>query len=206
MLGVRAEEIERPSPHELRDERPRLARGAEAFVHGELVERRPLRQICEREQPIHREAAFEQHAVEVAHGAAARVEVPVAHRRGQQFHQETSHLLAERRIERFAAAEGKDRDRVGRDGVDLLEQRARNLLAQIALRVADTLVVEVPRVSLAFILSKIHVHSMDGPTQAEVLRPGRLYNTVQLHAAGDELAYRPERPEPKVGAGQSNLG
>ena len=73
---------------------------------------------------------------------AARIQPPVTHRAGEQLHEETAHALAELRIERLGAAERKDRDRVGGDRVDALEQHAGDLLPQIVLRVSAVLVAE----------------------------------------------------------------
>ena len=109
-------------------------------VERELVERRALREVREREQPLHRQRALGHDAVQIGHEAAARVEAAVADGERQQLRQQLPEAAAVVGVERFRAAVGKDRDRVGGDDVDAVEQHRGSLAPQVVLGVS------VPRV------------------------------------------------------------
>jgi hypothetical protein len=70
-LGGGAKEIEGRAANDLRHDRPRFGGGTGGFVQRELVERGAFGQIREREQPFHRQPAFDEHPPHVGHQGTA---------------------------------------------------------------------------------------------------------------------------------------
>ena len=86
------------------------------------------------EQPLHRQRSLENDAVQVSDEPAVRIETAIADRKSEQLRQQVAEAMTVVAVERFGTAEGKNRDAVGRDGLDMLEECRGNLLAQVPLQ------------------------------------------------------------------------
>ena len=133
--GIGPKQVERRAADELRDERPRLGGRADGLAQRQFVERRALGQVCEGEQPLHRQRALEDHAVQVLDEAPKRVDPSVANDQREELGQKPPQLVAVFGVERFRAAVREDGDRIRRDDVDALQHDCGNLLAQVVLHV-----------------------------------------------------------------------
>jgi len=80
--------------------------------------------------------------MEVADEAAPGVEPSVPNRERQEPRHQASDLMTVPGVEFFAAAVGKNCDRVGRDELRPLDKRLGNPLSQILLQLAGTFVTE----------------------------------------------------------------
>ena len=139
-FDVGGQEVERTATDDLADDRPGLARRAEALVEGQLVERCSLREVDEREHLIDRQHAFADRAMQVGDEAAARVHARVADGERQQPRQQVAETAAVIRVQRFQSGMRKDGDSVGGDEVGAIEQRRRDLLPQVVLQSSACLI------------------------------------------------------------------
>ena len=132
-LRVRGEDVERRAPHQLGDEGPRLAGGADRFAQRQLVERAALQQIDKREEATGRQVALERHAMQIGDDAAARIDLAVAYRHFQQLNDDLAHAIAVLGLEQLRAAERKDRHRVPHEHRAAIMNRRRDSLTKIFL-------------------------------------------------------------------------
>ena len=132
-LRVGGQDVERRAPHQLRDEGPRLAGGADRFAQRQLVERAALQQIDKCEEATGRQVALERHAMQIGDDAAARIDLAVAYRHFQQLNDDLAHAVAVLGLEQLRSAERKDRHRVPHEHRAAILYRRRDSLTKIFL-------------------------------------------------------------------------
>jgi len=95
-----------------------------------------------------------------------RIETAIADGKREQLGQQVPEAVAVVAVERLRAAVGKNRDGVGRDGLDALEQHRGNLVAQVLLQ-RNAAFGDECRVVDAHEQDAFHVHRSTVPTQAQ---------------------------------------